>query len=58
MLFVRNDGDDEQEVDLGDGQCFIFVDYMRRVFFVIEGIVVVFYYFVVYDMVEVKGNDG
>ena len=58
MLFARNDSDDDQEDDLGDGQCFILVDYMRRVFPVTEGTVVVPYYPVVHDMVEVKGNDG
>ena len=58
MLFARNDSDDDLEDDLGDGQCFILVDYMRRVFPVTEGTVVVPYYPVVHDMVEVKGNDG
>ncbi|KAL9976592.1 hypothetical protein ACROYT_G013913 [Oculina patagonica] len=57
MLFARNDND-EQENDLREGQCFILVDYMRRVFPVTEGTVVVPYYPVVHDMVEIKGNDG
>ena len=58
MLFARNDSDDEQWDDLSDGQCFIHVAYMRRVFPVTEGTVVVPYYLVVHDMVEVKEKDG
>ena len=54
MLFARNDNED----DLREGQSFILVDFMRRVFPVIEGTVVVPYYPVVHDMVEIKGNDG
>lgn len=58
MLFARNDSADEQEDDLREGQCFILVDYMRRVFPVTEGTVVVPYYPVVHDMVEIKGDHG
>ncbi|KAJ7361958.1 hypothetical protein OS493_014606 [Desmophyllum pertusum] len=56
MLFARN-GNDEQEDDLRYGHCFILVDHMRRVFPVTEETVVVPYYPVVHDMVEIKGND-
>lgn len=58
MLFARNENDDEQEDNFRDGQRFILMDYMRRVFPVTEGTVVVPYYPVVHDMVEIKGDHG
>ena len=57
MLFARNHND-EQESDLREGQCFILVDNMQRVFPVTEGTVVVSHYPVVHNMVEIKGDDG
>ena len=54
MLFARNENDDEQEDNFTDGQCFILMDYMRRVFPFTEGTVVVPYYPVVHNMVEIK----
>ena len=58
MLFARNENDDEQEDNFRDGQRFIPMDYVRQVFPVTEGTVVVPYYPVVHDMVEIKGDRG
>ena len=58
MLFATNGNDDVQENDLMDGHlCFVLVDYMRSVFPVTQGTVVVPYYPVVHDMVTIKGDD-
>ena len=59
MLFARNNNDHVQENDLMDGQlCFILMDYMRRVFPVTRGTVVVLFYPVVHDMVTIEGDHG
>ena len=58
ILFARNGSDDEEEADLSEDKRFVIVDFMRRVFPVTEGTVVVPYYPVVHDMVDVKGHDG
>ena len=57
MLCARSKDDDDDDDD-DERQCFILVDYMRRVFPVTEGTVVVPYYPVVNDMIKIKGDDG
>ena len=57
ILFARN-GSYDEEAYLSEEKRFMVVDFMRRVFPVTEGTVVVPYYPVVHDMVDVKGHDG
>lgn len=57
ILFSRNDSDDDDDNERGE-QSFLVVDYMRRVFPVTQGTVVVRYYPVAHDMVAIKGEDG
>lgn len=39
------------------GLIYVVNDFMRRIFLISVGIVVVFYYFVWNDMIEVRGDD-
>lgn len=56
MLFARNDAIDVDH--RREHRPSILVDYMRRVFPVTQGTVVVPYYPVAHDMVGIKGDDG